>query len=1133
MSASEQSAVIRTLLFTDLVDSTRWIRQVGDDDWALKISVRLDRIMRDLVERHGGREIDKSDGFFFLFENPRNAVICALQYHQELAQFSQETAIELEARAGIHVGEVWLRWNPPEEVARGAKLLEVEGFAKPLTARVMSLSHGRQTLLTQNAFDLARRAIEEEETFPFEVRWVCHGKYHIKGMDEPLRIYEVGDPRVAPLRAPMNSDKARLLKGQAPHPLSARSASQQPVLALREWPQPDWPRRPYPLLLPYSHPELLAGRERELAALRRLLSLSVPILGVYAASGAGKSSLLEAGLVPILRREGHPVALDRHPQEAGLAGRLITDLLQDDGSPSPEPASPEPASPGTPSPGTPSPETPAKEPKRTLDALLRVGQLAGKVPVLILDQFEDMLKHSEHSLSRAVLGLLLAASVQHQTGLGTPICRWILAYRQEFHGDVVAWLHNVLLEAQTHRLAIAGLPYDLSEPARFHSWQLHPLGAPVPGADAKEEAERTFLEAIERPLRLTVAGDRLAGDRPRYPWRFAGEGAARLAQTFAEARVARPEAPLTPELQVVLGYLLEESSEADENGVRIIHVSTKPVQSLDTALEDHLLRALETVFPDEERGAREGRSRLLLALRSLAADSGKRGPGLLAENLICTLGDDGAEILERLSSPLTRLIVSQRAPEGWRYVLSHDRMADVIVKMVESEAHRSHLRLDSKLLGLRRLVTVKSSLYHSEHEAGVRLRRGEHRRISAHADALLWTDAEKAWWQAYLERHQAERRRRWTVLLITALLLALAVAGFWGLARRQAALATAREQIESGGPAAALVALHRLLVDPRIDKDELVARLQRREHPLDVLEQGLGGVAASRRGEIVLQVVALTLPILKANDWTSLGVVAWALDFFPGPDPRLAEQTRHLRGRWLALLPPPPRPNPNDPSWVQIPGGTFAMGTAAGATWDEEEFANEQPQRTVTVAPFRLLAHEVTYAEYRRLVPDRLGPDEHPVDNVDWYQAYSYAAWLGGRLPTETEWEYAARAGCRYEYCDSHGDETALAKVGWYSGNATDPVTFEAAPRPVARLEPNFWGLYDMYGNLWEWNADWFQAHAAVPADSPPQGEGRNVRGGAYWNDVTRVRAAYRSNAVASRHFKSLGFRVALPLAPP
>ena len=119
--------------------------------------------------------------------------------------------------------------------------------------------------------------------------------------------------------------------------------------------------------------------------------------------------------------------------------------------------------------------------------------------------------------------------------------------------------------------------------------------------------------------------------------------------------------------------------------------------------------------------------------------------------------------------------------------------------------------------------------------------------------------------------------------------------------------------------------------------------------------------------------------------------------------------------------------------------------------------------------------HEVTNAEYRRLVPDYHpdGDDDLPVALVTWYAAYTYAAWLGGRLPTEAEWEYAARAGCPYAYCTRDGRKTTVDAVAWTLRNSRDASTIESAPRPVMQREPNPWGLYDLLGNLWEWTADW------------------------------------------------------------
>lgn len=99
------------------------------------------------------------------------------------------------------------------------------------------------------------------------------------------------------------------------------------MVTLRAWPPPELPEQPYPVLLPYSHPAFLAGRDGEISELWRLLEMPVPILGLSAPSGTGKSSLLMGGLVPLLREAGVPVAVVRHATEAGIASRLIGDLL--------------------------------------------------------------------------------------------------------------------------------------------------------------------------------------------------------------------------------------------------------------------------------------------------------------------------------------------------------------------------------------------------------------------------------------------------------------------------------------------------------------------------------------------------------------------------------------------------------------------------------------------------------------------------------------------------------------------------------------------------------------------------------------------------------------------------------------
>ena len=122
---------IRALLLTDVVDSTKLSERLGDEAMA-EVWAGHDRLARDLLPRWHGREIDKTDGMLLLFELASDAVQYALDYHQALARLP----VPLQARAGLHVGPVILRENHADDVARGAKPLEVDGLAKPTAARV-------------------------------------------------------------------------------------------------------------------------------------------------------------------------------------------------------------------------------------------------------------------------------------------------------------------------------------------------------------------------------------------------------------------------------------------------------------------------------------------------------------------------------------------------------------------------------------------------------------------------------------------------------------------------------------------------------------------------------------------------------------------------------------------------------------------------------------------------------------------------------------------------------------------------------------------------------------------------------------------------------------------------------------
>ena len=193
--------LLRAVLLADLVDSTAFIQRFGDARAAVALR-RLDLQIRDLLEFTGGRLIDKADGLLAIFERPMQAVDFALRYQQALRHFSSSEGVTLTARVGIHVGEVMTWSNSDQAIAEGAKPLEVEGLAKPVAARLMSLALPGQILVSSMAQSLAQRAQAELGERAERVRWAVHGRYRFKGVATPLLVHEVGELGFAPLRAP-------------------------------------------------------------------------------------------------------------------------------------------------------------------------------------------------------------------------------------------------------------------------------------------------------------------------------------------------------------------------------------------------------------------------------------------------------------------------------------------------------------------------------------------------------------------------------------------------------------------------------------------------------------------------------------------------------------------------------------------------------------------------------------------------------------------------------------------------------------------------------------------------------------------------------------------------------------------
>lgn len=198
---------LRTILLTDLVDSTSLVERLGDIP-ASELFREHDRLVLRLQEQWRGRLIDRSDGLLLLFERPIDGLGFALDYARGLHEMGKARGYELQARAGLHVGEVLTWKNSEAAVSVGAKPLEVEGLAKPMAARMMTLARPGQILLSAMAEPLARRAARELGERGEHLLWKSYGRWRFKGIPEPHEIFEVGEVGIAPLRAPANMPKA-------------------------------------------------------------------------------------------------------------------------------------------------------------------------------------------------------------------------------------------------------------------------------------------------------------------------------------------------------------------------------------------------------------------------------------------------------------------------------------------------------------------------------------------------------------------------------------------------------------------------------------------------------------------------------------------------------------------------------------------------------------------------------------------------------------------------------------------------------------------------------------------------------------------------------------------------------------
>ncbi len=255
----------------------------------------------------------------------------------------------------------------------------------------------------------------------------------------------------------------------------------------------------------------------------------------------------------------------------------------------------------------------------------------------------------------------------------------------------------------------------------------------------------------------------------------------------------------------------------------------------------------------------------------------------------------------------------------------------------------------------------------------------------------------------------------------------------------------------------------------------------------------------------------------------------------PAPEP-LPERAEPLPQEPVHAAPPPSGVTFKDTvtgmEFVLIKGGCFQMG-------DDEGDREERPVHEVCVSNFYLGRFEVTQAQWKSLKgrnPSKhKNSDLHPVEDVSWNDVEDFIKELNQktgrnfRLPTEAEWEYAARSGGRKHKWSGTNNESDLGNFAWYNDNAS------REHRPVGQKRPNAYGLYDMTGNVAEWVADvydsgYYKESPRMNPGGPGRGGDRVYRGGSFKDRAKDVRITKREKKSNRRADQTIGFRLALPV---
>lgn len=269
----------------------------------------------------------------------------------------------------------------------------------------------------------------------------------------------------------------------------------------------------------------------------------------------------------------------------------------------------------------------------------------------------------------------------------------------------------------------------------------------------------------------------------------------------------------------------------------------------------------------------------------------------------------------------------------------------------------------------------------------------------------------------------------------------------------------------------------------------------------------------------VLAVALSSLPVLSQQ--TTSAKQRSVTEGRIGPSGPLPPVTpvRAVAPSGIAPKPGDVKVNPVDQQrYVWVPAGSFMSGCSEG---DRECVEDEFPTHKITLTKgFWLGETEVTQAAWSRLVdfnPSLFqSSPQLPVEYVTWDDADYFCTQIGGRLPTEAEWEYAARAGttgARYGKLD---------EIAWYEDNS------HYSTHPVKQKKPNAFGLYDMLGNVVEWTHTWYTVQhnqENINPTGPSLAEYKSLRGGGWWDNPKLIRVSYRRRFETGDYDYNIGFR--------